>query len=216
MAVSIADITKLRKMTGAGMIDCKNALAEAEGNFETAIELIRKRGQAIAAKREDRDASEGCVLAAAKDDVLAFRAESKTPFSAELYYEREPDDKLEYLHLNYDTDGYITISVSVMDLSGMVSGKFEQLGFLLGVQQQMAYMVLDAMSGIQIRVKENTLDSENNMFTYRYSYSELGFDIEGIILYSFSGSKCIAYTAEWDAGHAKASDIIDAYETQLI
>ena len=46
-------------------------------------------------------------FAAAKDDVLAFRAESKTPFSAELYYEREPDDKLEYLHLNYDADGYI-------------------------------------------------------------------------------------------------------------
>ena len=74
MAVSIADITKLRKMTGAGMIDCKNALAEAEGNFETAIELIRKRGQAIAAKREDRDASEGCVLAAAKDDFAALVA----------------------------------------------------------------------------------------------------------------------------------------------
>ena len=44
MAVSIQDITKLRKMTGAGMIDCKNALAEAEGDFDKAIELIRKRG----------------------------------------------------------------------------------------------------------------------------------------------------------------------------
>ena len=116
---------------------------------------------------------------------------------------------------NYDTDGYITVSVSVMDLSGMVSGKVEQLGFLLGVQQQMAYMVLEAMSGIPIRVKENTLDSENNIFTYRYSYSELGFDIEGLILYNFSGSKCIAYTAEWDAGHVRASDIIDAYVTKL-
>lgn len=46
-------------------------------------------------------------FAAAKDDVLAFRAESETPFSVELYYERELDDKLEYLHLNYDADGYI-------------------------------------------------------------------------------------------------------------
>lgn len=46
-------------------------------------------------------------FAAAKDDVLAFRAESETPFSVELYYERESDDKLEYLHLNYDADGYI-------------------------------------------------------------------------------------------------------------
>ncbi len=63
MAVSIEDIKKLRTMTGAGLSDCKNALNEAEGNLEAAIELIRKRGQAIAAKRSDREAGEGCVLA---------------------------------------------------------------------------------------------------------------------------------------------------------
>ena len=74
MAVSLQDITKLRKMTGAGMMDCKNALAEANGDFDKAIELIRKRGQAIVAKREDRDASEGCVLAAAKDGFAAIVA----------------------------------------------------------------------------------------------------------------------------------------------
>ena len=62
MAVSIADIQKLRKMSGAGLADCKTALEEAESDFDTAMELIRKRGQAIAAKRSDRDASEGCVL----------------------------------------------------------------------------------------------------------------------------------------------------------
>lgn len=62
MAVSIEDIKKLRNMTGAGLSDCKNALNEAEGNLEAAIELIRKRGQAIAAKRSDREAAEGCVL----------------------------------------------------------------------------------------------------------------------------------------------------------
>ena len=62
MTVSIEDIKKLRNMTGAGLSDCKNALNEAEGNLEAAIELIRKRGQAIAAKRSDREAAEGCVL----------------------------------------------------------------------------------------------------------------------------------------------------------
>ena len=65
MAVSMADISKLRTMTGAGMMDCKKALTEAEGDFDKAVELIRKRGQAIAAKRSDRDAAQGCVLAAA-------------------------------------------------------------------------------------------------------------------------------------------------------
>lgn len=74
MAVTIAEIQKLRTMTGAGMMDCKKALAESEGDMEKAIELIRKRGQAIAAKRSDRQASEGCVLAAEKDGFAAIIA----------------------------------------------------------------------------------------------------------------------------------------------
>ena len=63
MAVTMADITKLRKMSGAGMMDCKKALTESDGDIEKAMEIIRKKGQAIAAKRSDRDAAEGCVLA---------------------------------------------------------------------------------------------------------------------------------------------------------
>ncbi len=63
MAVTMADIQHLRKMTGAGMMDCKSALVEAEGDFDKAVEIIRKKGQAVAAKREDREASEGCVIA---------------------------------------------------------------------------------------------------------------------------------------------------------
>ena len=62
MAVNIAEIQKLRKMTGAGLADCKKALAEADGDINKAIEIIREKGQAIAAKRSDRDASNGCVL----------------------------------------------------------------------------------------------------------------------------------------------------------
>ena len=74
MAVTMAEISKLRTMTGAGMMDCKNALTEANGDMEQAIELIRKRGQAIAAKRSDREASEGCVLAGVKDGFAAIVA----------------------------------------------------------------------------------------------------------------------------------------------
>lgn len=74
MAVTMADISKLRTMTGAGMMDCKNALIEAENDFEKAIEIIRKKGQAVAAKRSDREASEGCVLASAKDGFAAIIA----------------------------------------------------------------------------------------------------------------------------------------------
>ena len=74
MAVSIEDIKKLRHMTGAGMMDCKNALAETNGDIEGAIEIIRKKGQAVAAKREDRQAAEGCVLSAVKEGFAAIVA----------------------------------------------------------------------------------------------------------------------------------------------
>ena len=74
MAVTMAEITHLRKMTGAGMMDCKNALTESEGDFDRAIEIIRKKGQAVAAKREDREASEGCVLAAIDGEFAAIVA----------------------------------------------------------------------------------------------------------------------------------------------
>ena len=63
MAVTMADISKLRTMTGAGMMDCKNALTESNGDFDKAIEIIRKKGQAVAAKRSDREASESRAAA---------------------------------------------------------------------------------------------------------------------------------------------------------
>ncbi len=63
MAITAAEVNKLRKLTGAGMMDCKNALTEANGDFDVAVDLIRKRGQAIANKRADREATEGAALA---------------------------------------------------------------------------------------------------------------------------------------------------------
>lgn len=67
MAITAADVNKLRKMTGAGMMDCKHALEESNGDFEQAVEVIRKKGQLVASKRADRDATEGVVLAKAAD-----------------------------------------------------------------------------------------------------------------------------------------------------
>lgn len=80
MKVTIADIQKLRKLTSAGLVDCKKALIEAEGDMEKAVEIVRKRGQAIAAKREDRDAAEGRALAKADGEfaaVVAIKCETE-------------------------------------------------------------------------------------------------------------------------------------------
>ena len=74
MAISIDDIKKLRAMTGAGLADVKKALTEAEGDFDKAKELLRERGLAIAAKRSDRETSNGCVLVKAVDGFAAMIA----------------------------------------------------------------------------------------------------------------------------------------------
>jgi elongation factor Ts len=67
--ITATEVSKLRKVTGAGMMDCKNALQESGGDFNKAIEIIRKKGQAIANKRADREATEGVVLAKTNDNA---------------------------------------------------------------------------------------------------------------------------------------------------
>jgi len=68
MAITASDVNKLRQQTGAGMMDCKNALVEANGDFEVAVDVLRKKGQKIAAKRGDNEAKEGLVLAQTSAD----------------------------------------------------------------------------------------------------------------------------------------------------
>ncbi|MGC9355849.1 MAG: translation elongation factor Ts [Mariniphaga sp.] len=68
MSFTTADVVKLRKVTGAGMMDCKNALADADGNFDRALEIIREKGKLVASKRADREATEGAVLAKTTED----------------------------------------------------------------------------------------------------------------------------------------------------
>ncbi len=66
--ISAADVKKLRDMTGAGMMDCKKALEEAQGDFQKAIEILRKKGQKVANKRADRETNEGIAIGAVSDD----------------------------------------------------------------------------------------------------------------------------------------------------
>jgi len=68
MSITAAQVNELRKITGAGMMDCKNALVESNGDMEQAIDILRKKGQKVAAKRADREANEGVVVSKASDD----------------------------------------------------------------------------------------------------------------------------------------------------
>ncbi|ANQ50639.1 elongation factor Ts [Flammeovirga yaeyamensis] len=82
MAITAQDVKKLRTMTGAGMMDCKKALSEAEGDLDKAVEILRKKGQKLAAKRADRETTEGQVFVYSSDDnskavALAFACETE-------------------------------------------------------------------------------------------------------------------------------------------
>jgi elongation factor Ts len=82
MNITAADVNKLRQLTGAGMMDCKKALTEAEGDFDKAVEILRKAGQKVAAKRADNATSEGVVLVNVSADgkeakVVAFACETE-------------------------------------------------------------------------------------------------------------------------------------------
>ena len=85
VAISAKDVKQLRDLTGAGMMDCKKALAEAEGDIEKAVELLRKKGQKVSAKRADRDAKEGVVIAKTsgnRNNGIILRLSCETDFVA--------------------------------------------------------------------------------------------------------------------------------------
>jgi elongation factor Ts len=141
MAVTIADIQHLRKMTGAGMMDCKKALIEADNDFDKAMEIIRKKGQAVAAKRSDREASEGCVVAKSNGNYAAMIAlKCETDFVAKnADFVKLTNDILDaamtakaadlnaVLALPFGAKG--TVADAVTDRSGITGEKMELDGY---------------------------------------------------------------------------------------
>ena len=99
MAITAQDVNKLRKMTGAGMMDCKKALTEANGDFDAAVDIIRKRGQVIASKRADREATEGAVLS---------RVDATAKYGALIVLNCETD----FVAKN---EGFVALANSILD-----------------------------------------------------------------------------------------------------
>jgi len=101
MAITASEVNKLRQQTGAGMMDCKNALVESNGDFETAVDVLRKKGQKIAAKRGENDAKEGIIIAQSTEDSKAgviVTLNCETDFVAK-------------------NDGYVQLVQSLVDLA---------------------------------------------------------------------------------------------------
>ncbi len=131
-----ADVAKLRNTTGAGMMDCKKALVEAEGDFEKAIEILRKKGQKVAANRADRESTEGAVIARVNEDntlgaIISLNCETdfvaKNEAFVELAYELAEmaltaGSKEELLATDFHG---ITVADKLIEQTGVIGEKIE-------------------------------------------------------------------------------------------
>ena len=135
--ISASEVNKLRKSTGAGMMDCKKALEESSGNFELAIEILRKKGQKVAANRADRDSSEGVAIARVSSDktmgvIISLNCE--TDFVAKNNTYIQLANKLADLALGYNTkesflsskfDDKLTVNEKLTEQTGVIGEKIE-------------------------------------------------------------------------------------------
>jgi elongation factor Ts len=154
MAITAADVNKLRKQTGAGMMDCKNALVETDGDFESAVDVLRKKGQKVAAKRGENEAKEGVVFAQATADgktgvVLALNCE--TDFVAknddfrnfvqslvDIAIAKLPSSTEELLNAAYNEK--LSVNEKIIEQVGVVGEKLDLSGFeVLKAEKVVAY-----------------------------------------------------------------------------
>ncbi|TRX56222.1 elongation factor Ts [Fulvivirga sp. M361] len=138
MAITAKDVNKLRQMTGAGMMDCKKALTEAEGDFDKAIEILRKKGQKVSASRADRDTKEGSVFVKTNADhtegvLIALNCETDFVGKNEEFlalgndiidaaFENSPSD---IAALNGEKIGDLTVSDKITEMVGKIGEKIE-------------------------------------------------------------------------------------------
>ncbi len=138
--VTAADVNKLRQATGAGMMDCKKALVEANGDFDEAIKVLRKQGQKIADKRADRDSSEGAVIAKVSDDnkkgvIVSLNCETDFVSKNDSFVEMaqkmadiaiNTSSKEEFLKADFEG---MTVEEKLIEQTGVIGEKIEIGGF---------------------------------------------------------------------------------------
>ncbi|MGK0364616.1 MAG: elongation factor Ts [Saprospiraceae bacterium] len=172
--ISAADVKKLRDETGAGMMDCKKALVEADGDYQAAIDYLRKRGQKMAAKRVDRDAKEGVVLALTshnRNNGIVMRLSCETDFVAknesfvalttsfaEIALKNLPDNIEAFMALPYGDEG-ITVGEKVIEQVAVVGEKleitkYEKIETAAGEGQVIPYIHAGHRAGVLIALNQ--------------------------------------------------------------
>src|SRR5690606_18025462 len=141
MAISAADVKRLRDETGVGMMDCKRALTEANGDFEAAIEILRKKGQKVAAKRADREAKEGVIATAASADgatSVLVEVNSETDFVARNAEFQDFAQAMANLALDKrvaDRDGLLTLDFNGETVSAAVDAMTGRIGEKIDIRR---------------------------------------------------------------------------------
>lgn len=143
MAITASDVNKLRQQTGAGMMDCKNALVEANGDFEVAVDILRKKGQKVAAKRGENETKEGYVLAQISADGkngIVFGLNCETDFVAKNDGYRDLVESIMTIAMNNAADSSeallamqfndkLTVADKITEQIGVIGEKLEISGF---------------------------------------------------------------------------------------
>ena len=179
MSITASDVKKLRDITGAGMMDCKKALSEAGGDHEKAIEILRKKGQKLSAKRADREAKEGVVIAKTtenRNNGVLVKLSCETDFVAkgegfvdlaktitDIALKNLPDSKDALLALPFDDS--LSIGEKVVEQVGVIGEKVEvddyaKLETAAGEGQVLSYIHMGYKAGVIV-----SLNLEGPQFT---------------------------------------------------
>jgi elongation factor Ts len=197
MSIKAADVKALRDQTGAGMMDCKKALTEANGDFEKAIEVLRKKGQKLSAKRADREAKEGVVLAKVSDDGtkgIVIRLSCETDFVAKnddfigltdkiasIALQAFPEDKDALLAQPFDGT---TIGEKIVEQVGVIGEKVELAEYeRLEAPQVEAYIHMGNKAGVLVglnKASEAFGEAGRNVAMQVAAMKPLALDKDGI------------------------------------
>ncbi len=199
MAITAADVNKLRTQTGAGMMDCKNALVEADGDFEVAVDILRKKGQKVAAKRGDNEAREGLIVAQTTSDnklgvILTLNCETDFVARNDSYVnfvQSLVDIAISKLPANLDElnalpyDDRQTVAEKIIEQVGVVGEKLDLSKYaIVKAETVIAYNhpgnQLATLVGLNKSASESILDAGHQVAMQIAAMSPIAINKDGI------------------------------------
>ena len=199
MAITAQDVNKLRQMTGAGMMDCKKALVEAEGDFDKAIEILRKKGQKVSASRADRETNEGIVIVKTNEDntvgvLVAFSCETDFVAKNEEFvalgeqlataaFTNKPADAAALKALK--ADGDLTFADKITELIGKIGEKLDIVAYeVMEGEAVVPYIHAGSKLGVLVSLKNtngaDVLEAGKDVGMQIAAMNPIALDKEGV------------------------------------